>query len=343
MRFRLAAMLGLSMAALAGCEKLMSAFLPGSANQDIVLSDKPLVLGTESTRFSAAEPLKVMGFTSDICVVLADDVAKDADIDAIYMQLKGGARLSAVLHVSGGADVVWTCGGWSFNSDESGRGSLSACLRWECNKAPPKGTEITSIDISADRPLRILGAHWSSTAAFDHVSQPTPDLVASNSAEYRDLERAYGGKPAWSSPAQTAQQVALSSNRRRASYSTFDSTLKIRLAPEGIQLQPGPNAIGMGIATIPTTAVAACSMSCSSNLARRVNLLLPGTGIQVDLLNSPEVVNWCWQMRIPMATSAARRAWLYEGAPLPDKQTYAEHLSSKSAYDEQANQSCMGY
>jgi hypothetical protein len=342
-RVGLVVVLGLSIAALAGCERLMSVFLPGFANQDVVLSDKPMVLGTEPTRFSAGEPLRVVGFTSDLCVVLADDVAKDADIDATYKSLKAGARLSAVLHASGGADVVWKCGGWSFSPGESGRGSLSACLRWECNQAPPKGTEIASIDLSADRPLRILGAHWSSTAAFDHVSQPPPDRDASSSAEYRDLEQIYGGKPAWSSPAQTSLQVELSSNRRRASSSTFNSTLKMRLATEGVQLQPGPNAIGMGIVTIPTTAVAACSMSCFGNLARRVNLLLPEPGIQVDLLNSPEVVNWCWQNRIPMATSAARRAWLYEGVPLPDKKSYAQQLSSRPAYDDQASQSCMGY
>ena len=343
MRIAHVAIVGLSVATLAGCERLTSAFLPGVANQEVVLSDKPLVLGTESTRFSPAQPLKVVGFTSDLCVVLADDIAEDADIDATYKQLKGEVRLSAVLHGSGGTDVVWRCGGWSFTPGNAGRGSLSACLRWECNKAPPKGTEITSIDMRADRLLRVLGARWSSTAAFDHVSQPPPDLVASSSAEYRDLERAYGGKSAWSSSAQPIQQVGLTSNRRRASSSSFNSTLAIRLALEGIQLQPGPNAIGMGITTIPTTAVAACSMSCFSNLARSVNLLLPEPGIQVDLLNSPDVLTWCWQSGIPMATSAARRAWLYQGVPLPDRGSYTHQLSSRSAYDEQAKQSCMGY
>ncbi len=79
----------------------MSTLLPGVGSQDVHLSDKPTGLGTGSTRFTAAEPLKVMGFTNDFCVVLADDVAKDADIDATYKQLKGGARLSAVLHASG--------------------------------------------------------------------------------------------------------------------------------------------------------------------------------------------------------------------------------------------------
>ncbi len=343
MRIGLVALLSLVVAGPAGSEQLKSIFLPGRGNQDVVLSDKPMVLGMRARRFTSAAPLKVMGVTSDFCVVLAKDVAKNANIDATVEKLKGGARLSAVLHEIGGSDVVWKCGGWSLSQDEFSRGTLSACLKWECNQAPPKGTEITSIDLTSSRPLHILGANWSSTDAFDDVSQPPPDRVAITSAEYRDLERSFGRKLAWLSPARTALQVVLSSNRRHTSFSTFNSTLAIRLAPEGIQIEPRPNTIGMGVVTIPTAAIAACSMSCSSDLARSVNLLLPVPGIEVDLLNSPEVINWCWRNRVPMATSASRRTWLYSGAPLPDKKSYAQQLNSHSAYNNQAHQSCMGY
>ena len=329
--------------ALLGCERAVRAFVPAFGGQEVALSNTPTMLGTEPTRFAGTEPLKVLGFTSDLCFVLADDVSKDADIDATFKQLKGGARLAAVLHTNGNADVAWKCGGWSFAPSESGHGILSACMKWECNQSPPKGTEISSVDVTSDRPLRILGANWSSTAAFDHVSQPVPDFVATSSDEYRDLERLYGGKPAWTSPAQTAIQVELSSNRRSRSSSSFNSTLGIRLATEGIQIQPGATAMGMGVVTIPTAAIEACSMSCFSSLARSTNLLLSEPGIELDLLNSPEVADWCWRNRIPIATSASRRAWLYKSAPLPDKATYVQQLTSRSEYDHQASQSCMGY
>ncbi len=343
MRNHLTVVLILVAVVLVGCERLMRALLPAFGGQEVALSNKPTVLSTEPTRFAGTEPLKVLGFTSDLCFVLADDVAKDADIDATIKRLKGGARLAAVLHTNGNADVAWKCDGWSFAPSESGRGILSACMRWECNQTPPKGTEIASIDVTSDRPLRILGANWSSTAAFDHVSQPPPDLVATSSEEYRDLEQLYGGKPAWTSPARTALQVELSSNRRSRSSSSFNSTLGIRLGAEGIQIQPGATAVGIGVVTIPTAAIEACSMSCFSSLARSTNLLLSEAGIEVDLLNSPEVVDWCWRNRIPMATSASRRAWLYKGAPLPDKGSYVQQLASRSEYDHQASQSCMGY
>lgn len=64
------------------------------------------------------------------------------------------------------------------HSGEAGRGKLAVPMKWECNQNPPKGSEIMSVDVTSDRPLRILGADWSSTAAFDHMSQPAPDLVA---------------------------------------------------------------------------------------------------------------------------------------------------------------------
>jgi hypothetical protein len=342
MRNHLTVALILVAVVLVGCERLLGAFMPAFGGQEVALSDKPTVLSSEPTRFAGTEPLKVLGFTSDLCFVLADDVAKDADIDATFQRVKGEARLAAVLHTNGGADVAWKCNGLSFAPSESGHGILSACMRWECNQTPPKGTEITSIDVTSDRPLRVLGVNWSSTAAFDHVSQPPPDLVAKNSDEYRDLEQLYGGKPAWTSPAHTALQVELTSNRRRGS-SSFNSTLALRLDAEGIQIQPGTIAIGMGVVTIPTGEVEACSMSCFSNLARSTTLLLSKPGIELDLLNSPEVNDWCWRNRIPMASSASRRAWLYKGAPLPDKRTYVQQFSSRSEYDHQASQSCMGY
>ena len=335
-------MLALLGSALAGCDR-PTGFLPGPNEQDVVLSDKPMMLGANVARFPADKPLKVLGVTSDLCVTLSNDAPEVDDIDAEYEKLKGGAHLLAVLHARDGKDYPWKCGGWRFSPNGSGRGTMAACLKWECNQTPPKGTEITSIDLSSDRPLRILGAQWSSTDSFDFMSKPPPDQVAIASAEYRDLEAAFGGKPAWSSSLQPALQVTLSSNRRRTSFSQFNSTLSIRLTNAGIQLQPGPSAYGMGVVTIPTAAVESCSMTCSDNLVRETDLLLSGPGVQLGILNKPDVIDWCWRNRIPMATSASRRSWLYKGKALPAKDSYAKEFESWGAYDHQAQQSCMGY
>jgi hypothetical protein len=335
-------MLALVLATLSGCERML-AFLPGFNNQEVMLSDKPAMLGKKPIRFSGDEPLKIVGKTSDFCVTLSKDEPSVDDTDAQFETLMGGAKLSAVLNATDGKKYRWTCNGWSFYPNNSGSGRMSACFRWECNQTPPTGTEITSIDVSSDRPLRILGADWSSTAAFDHVSDPPPDTVAISSTEYRELEAAYGGKPAWSSPELPLSKLTLSSNRRRVSNSTFNSTVSVRLTDAGIQLQPGSTAVDMAVVTIPTSAVEACSMTCWGNLARETELLLPGSGVQLSFLNKPEVTEWCWRNRIPMVLGADHDAWYYNQKALPPRESYAKQFDAKASYDHQAHQSCMGY
>ena len=110
---------------LVGCDRL-SDLLPGLNHQEIVLSDKPAMLGVKAVRFSADEPLKIMGKTTDICVTLASDVPNSDDTDADYEKLMGGANLSAVLHARDGKKYTWSCNGWSLSLNEPGRGTMAA-------------------------------------------------------------------------------------------------------------------------------------------------------------------------------------------------------------------------
>lgn len=340
---RIGLALALLATALVGCNRFPD-LLFGSGEHRVVLSDKSILLDTKPVHLSSDEQIKVLGVTSSLCVRLSNDAREVEDLNSEYAKLNGGAHLLAVLRARDGKDYEWKCGGWSFSPNGAGRGSMDACLTWECNQAPPKGTEIASIKLSSDRPLQILGIDWNSTDAFDFVSQPSPDPLAMSSAEYKQLEGAFGGQSVWPSEAKLALQVTLESNRRRPmSFGHFNSTLLLRMTDSGIQLQPASNAFGMGLLTIPTNAIEACSMSCFSNLARETDLLLIGPGIQLGVLNTPELVDWCWQRHLPMATSASRRAWLYKETPLPAKESYTTQFESRAAYDNQAQQSCMGY
>ena len=115
------------------------------------------------------------------------------------------------------------------------------------------------------------------------------------------------------------------------------------MSDAGIQLEPSPSAVGMGMVSIPVAAIESCSMTCSGNLVRETDLLLPGQGIKLGLLNTPELIDWCWDHHVPMATSASMRAWLYNRTPLPAKGSYVDQFQSRAGYDDQAHRSCMGY
>jgi len=349
-KIRIGLVLALAIA-LDGCDRFPELFF-GPNDHRVILSDKPLLLDTKPTRLSSDQQIKVLGITTEICATLSNDAHVDpkADVEvfnAEFKRLKGGAHLLATLHARDGKDYEWKGDVWSFSSNRSSdfnHATMDACLKWECVEAPPKGTEIASIDLSSDQPLRVLGAHWSSTDTWDYFANPTPDPFGVSSAEYKELEQAFGGQAAWSSTAKPALEISLESNRRRPmSFSNFHSTLLLRLTDSGIQLQPTANTTGMGVVTIPTSAVEACSMSCSNRQTRTTELLLTGQGIQLGILNAPEVNDWCWNQHIPMASSASMSSWLYKGTPLPAKDTYAAQFESRAAYDHQAHQSCVGY
>jgi hypothetical protein len=310
----------------------------------VVVSDKPMLIGPKPTRLTPAEPLEVRGLTTEFCVVLSNDVSKAEEPDAAIARLTGGAKITALLHTSGGQDFAWSCKSWSESETASGTMRLSTCSRLACsNPKAAKGTKFTSIDLSSDRPVRILGAEWSSTSSFDHLAQPDPDPVAISSASYRELENTYAATPAWKTPLRTALQVKLSQVPGRISGATYNSTLGIRIGSDAIQLQPVSLAPGMGVVTLPVAAVAACSMECVSDGAKATHLLLPAKGIDIEFLNDPAVLEWCWNSRIPMVSAHSRWAWQDRGTALPGIETYAEQLGSRALYDEAARRSCVGF
>lgn len=327
---------------LAGCNWDI-AQLFGMGQYEVVVLDKPTMLGPEPLRLVGDAPLQVRGVTTDLCFGLADNVAQDSDLDAQLASSMGGAKLSAVLHGDDGKDYHWKCNGWQLSGHKGQFGRLSTCMRWDCNGGPAKGSAITSIDVISDKPLQVLDARWSSTAAFDYVSQPPSDTHIVDSAEYRELEAEFGGKPAWASKASTALQIRLSSNRRHPGSSEFNSSLSVRLEDDGIQIQPVVDNAGLAVLTIPGDAVEACTMSSFGGLAQYAELVLPDTGILVGFLNAPEVIDWCWNHKIPMATNKARRKWLSGATPLPPKEGYAEQLQSREDYDAQAKRAAAGY
>jgi hypothetical protein len=340
MRQRKTIVVAAALLGLAACDRLIDAYF-GFGPYEVVLLDKSTTLGPKAIRLEAKEPLQVRGYTSDLCLALTRDLPKGADEDEAHDRLRGGARLKAVLHVDDGKDFTWTCGGWQAQPREDGRSTLSACLRMECNdSSPAKGARITAIDLSADRPLRILDARWSSTASFDHVRHPEPDRVAESSPEYRSLERSFGREAAWTTPSQVPAQVQLEATPGRGP-SEFNATLAVRMEPRGIQFEPKAGSAGMAVVTIPTSAVTGCSMQCWGPKSRFTTLYLPGAGLNVTFFEFPQAVQWCWANRVPLATREESDAWdRGKGSRIPAKAFDPTEFPNSAVYEAEAERRC---
>jgi hypothetical protein len=346
-------LLGLSLfaAALIGCDKFPNLLFSNFFSDDapITLLDKPAVVGPDPMRLAKPGEIKVLGDETELCITLSDHFAginETADaISAEYKKLIGDAHPVIALHASNGKDYTWQCNGWQVSGMQPGRASLNACFKWECNQdqAPPKSTEIASIDLKSDLPLQILGATWSSTAAFDSISKPPPDPLATSSSEYADLEKAFSGEAAWATEGKLALKIELESARRERSFSHFNSTLYFRLSESGIQLQPASNTVGMGIVTIPASAVTACSMRSWGPLAHENEIILPDPGIVLGALNTPEIIDWCWDHHLPMISARDRDEWLHQGKPFPTGKAVMAQFESREAYDQRVKQLSAGF
>jgi hypothetical protein len=84
-------------------------------------------------------------------------------------------------------------------------------------------------------------------------------------------------------------------------------------------------------------------MSCWGSGDWDAEILVGRTTTEIELRQSREVLGWCWDNHLPMVSGKDRRAWVYNGVPLPERGSYGEQLASKELYDRQAKQSCLGY
>jgi hypothetical protein len=61
---------------------------------------------------------------------------------------------------------------------------------------------------------------------------------------------------------------------------------------------------------IPRRAVTFCSETCFGSSRWDANLLLAEAEVEISIPNSKEVIDWCWQPRIPIGSAEARRKWI---------------------------------
>jgi hypothetical protein len=316
------------------------AAMEAQATQAVVVSDVATQLGPKATRFAVPEPLKVMGLVSQVCVVVAQGVPPEDDIDRQFERLTAGTHFAARLHAADGQHYTWTSDGWAFNVDESRPETdrLYACLDTEraANAQLPAGTTITSLQLRASRPFRILGVTWKSSSSMDFFNQPPPDVEATASDEYGDLEHAFGAQAAWPMPATPVLKVELARSHpnqdKGAAFSDYRSSLALRLGEDALQLQPLEMATGMQVLTIPADAVGACGVDGGFRGRSIAQLFLANPRMKLDLHDAPDVVEWCRRNRKPLLSCREKSAWMYRGAPLPTAESRAAQFASIEAY-----------
>jgi hypothetical protein len=158
-------------------------FLAGRETNLVVLSSQQIVLTQEATAFSSNEPMKVIGESTFVCVVLRDGVVLQDQrvMDQLFTDALRGAKINVAVLSSDGKRV--TLPEPMQGSAKFGKvlpnNELSACGSMRCKPLPP-GTLISQVEISSTPELRIRGVYWESAKSPMEERQELPALKSAS-------------------------------------------------------------------------------------------------------------------------------------------------------------------
>ena len=154
---------------LSGCdlnpEKVID-LLMGRETNTVVLVKQPMLLNPEVSILTSQEPMKVLGEWTSLCLSLRGGIPmQDAkEMDRVFEEAMHNTRVKVYLTLSNGNRVALRppLQAWSMRGKVVEHDELSACASTPCKAELPVGTQVTKVEISADRPLQVQGIFWES-------------------------------------------------------------------------------------------------------------------------------------------------------------------------------------
>ncbi len=138
--------------------------------------------------------------------------------------------------------------------------------------------------------------------------------------------------------------LSLSKQLDHQSSLSIRDTMSFSLSGNNMHIRASfPLSLAYPDITIPKNEVYGCSKSCFSKSNWDAIVLIPKTKHQLSFENVEEILDWCWDQKIPIISSNDRRAWLYKGTSLPKRETLTSQLTSRAEYARRTQRSCAGY
>jgi hypothetical protein len=161
---------------IAGCDQRVDQLLEklaGYETNTVVLVKGPTVVGSTGLILRSAQPMKVVGDSSSLCLVLKSGVSLGPQVvmNKLFEESLRGADVTALLRMKSGKTIrlskpgqAWDKYGHVTSSEEQ-----SACFSCACGVQPTVGDEVAEATVNSTPPIKILGIYWESTNAFDQL------------------------------------------------------------------------------------------------------------------------------------------------------------------------------
>ena len=159
---------------IAGCDQKLDHVmekLAGHETNSVVLSKEPMLLDSNGISLHGVEPMFVVGRTSSLCLVLKTGVplAPQPTMDKLFVDAMHGATVTASLKMKNGEVFTFSQAGqaWAKYGHISSGDEVAACLSCACDTQPANGSQVAEVTVASTVPVKVLGAYWESTNAFD--------------------------------------------------------------------------------------------------------------------------------------------------------------------------------
>lgn len=160
-----------------GCDQKLDQLMEKAAGHEtnsVVLAKEPMFLDSNGISLHSAEAMLVVGKSSSLCLVLKTGVplAPQPTMDKLFEDAMRGATVTASLKMKNGEVFTLSQPGqaWAKFGHISSGDEISACLSCTCSPQPAIGSQVAEVTVASSSPLKVLGAYWESTNAFDQIN-----------------------------------------------------------------------------------------------------------------------------------------------------------------------------
>lgn len=152
--------------------------LIGITSENIILSPTPATLTNQPTVYRLATPLNVLGKDHDLCFALKDNYENHSiqQNEKDFETALNGGRITVSLTDQNGKIYTYPATGlrWSLYGEITGTGELSACMSCGCKEPLTIGSKITQVQVTSDKPIKILGSYWQSSDEEEKFAEKIP-------------------------------------------------------------------------------------------------------------------------------------------------------------------------
>lgn len=153
-----------------GCDSSIPSWPQAYSFVTVVESETEIPLKPLTVMLSNAS---VVGSVANVCLALGSGTPAPHTKEQLKSevgQFLNDSTVSVLVTTAQGEKREF-CGpafGWTQDGKFAGENELSVCYRASCSgKTIERGTEVVSVSLSASPPMKVLGAYWESTNAYD--------------------------------------------------------------------------------------------------------------------------------------------------------------------------------